>query len=223
MRVNAHIRYSHCQRCRCMELASLKPRKRPKQARSAVTVDAIVEAAARILEGEGFDGYTTNAIAQRAGVSIGSLYQYFPTKDAITRALIARQRNALLSDIRAAEAGATGRTALQRIVEIAVDHQLHRPALARFLDQVESHLPSDPDTRQIGTDVIAIFRRSLAAAGFAGSKSDDLAAGDLMAIIKGMVDAAGARGETSQAHLTLRVRRAVFGYLEWRVPGEPVI
>jgi AcrR family transcriptional regulator len=206
-----------------MEPSSLKPRKRPKQARSAATVDAIVEAAARILEVEGFEGFTTNAIAQRAGVSIGSLYQYFPTKDAITRALIARQRDALLSDICAAETGGTGRMAMQYIVEIAVDHQLRRPALARFLDQIESNLQVDPDTRQIGTDVIAIFRRSLVAAGFSGSKSDDLAAGDLMAIVKGLVDAAGARGETDQADLTLRVQRAVFGYLEWPVPDEPVI
>ncbi|MBR8500820.1 TetR/AcrR family transcriptional regulator, partial [Burkholderia cenocepacia] len=56
----------------------LSPRKAPRQRRSVATVDAIVEAAARILERDGFDGYTTNAVAALAGVSIGSLYQYFP-------------------------------------------------------------------------------------------------------------------------------------------------
>ncbi|WP_454277896.1 TetR/AcrR family transcriptional regulator [Sphingomonas sanguinis] len=66
----------------------MNPRKTARQGRSAATVDAIVEAAARILEAAGPSGYTTNAIAQRAGVSVGSLYQYFPNKDAITRALI---------------------------------------------------------------------------------------------------------------------------------------
>lgn len=198
-----------------MTSSPLDPRKRPKQARSTVTVDAIVEAAARILEVEGFDGYSTNAIAQRAGVSVGSLYQYFPAKDAITRQLIIRQMHALLSDIRAVEMQSVGRAALRHFVEIGVDHQLRRPALARLLDQVERQLPPDPETQHIGTEVIAIFRSSLDDAGFTGSKSDSLAAGDLMAIIKGMVDAAGARGETHQADLTLRVQRAVFGYLDW--------
>lgn len=52
------------------------PRKRPRQARSVATFEAILEAAARILE------INTNAVAELAGVSIGSLYQYFPSKDA---------------------------------------------------------------------------------------------------------------------------------------------
>ena len=67
---------------------ALEPRKAPAQARSTATVAAILEAAARILETDGLAGYSTNAIARRAGVSVGSLYQYFPGKDAITRALI---------------------------------------------------------------------------------------------------------------------------------------
>ena len=50
-----------------------------------------MEAAARILEERGLEGYTTNAVAERAGFSIGSLYQYFPNKDAITIALIQRE------------------------------------------------------------------------------------------------------------------------------------
>lgn len=64
------------------------PRKAPGQPRSAHTVAAILEGAAQVLEERGLAGYTTNAIAARAGVSIGSLYQYFPTKDAVTVALI---------------------------------------------------------------------------------------------------------------------------------------
>ncbi len=68
----------------------LTPRKLPKQARSETTVEAIVEAAAQIFERHGYAAGTTNRIAERAGVSIGSLYQYFPNKDAILVALVHR-------------------------------------------------------------------------------------------------------------------------------------
>ncbi|MDJ0930165.1 TetR/AcrR family transcriptional regulator [Breoghania sp.] len=66
-------------------------RKIPIQARARATVDAILEATARILQGG--DGWTlsTNAIARRAGVNIGSLYQYFPDKNAILVALARRE------------------------------------------------------------------------------------------------------------------------------------
>ncbi len=67
--------------------SGLKPRKSPKQHRSKEMVEAILEASARILE-EGDAPFTTNHIAERAGVSIGSLYQYFPNADAIMAALI---------------------------------------------------------------------------------------------------------------------------------------
>src|ERR1700722_10162709 len=77
----------------------LEPRKLPVQSRSSETVNAVLEAAARILERHGFEGYTTNAVAERAGVSIGSLYQYFPSKDAVTVALIERETATLLADI----------------------------------------------------------------------------------------------------------------------------
>jgi AcrR family transcriptional regulator len=66
------------------------PRKRPRQARSKATVDTILEATARVLVKHGFDGLTTNAVAAAAGVSIGSLYQYFPNKEALVGALIER-------------------------------------------------------------------------------------------------------------------------------------
>jgi AcrR family transcriptional regulator len=73
----------------------LKPRgslrKTPRQARARATVAAIVEAAARILAESGPRAVTTNRIAARAGVSIGSLYQYFPNRSAVLRALIERE------------------------------------------------------------------------------------------------------------------------------------
>jgi AcrR family transcriptional regulator len=66
------------------------PRKTASQTRSRATVDALVEATARILIREGYDQASTNKIAATAGVSIGSLYQYFPSKEALVAAVIER-------------------------------------------------------------------------------------------------------------------------------------
>src|SRR5437899_6576406 len=65
-----------------------KPRKNASQDRSGATVDALVEATARILVREGFEKASTNRIAEIAGVSVGSLYQYFPSKEALVAAVI---------------------------------------------------------------------------------------------------------------------------------------
>lgn len=67
---------------------AIKPRKQASQARSAATVDAIMRATARILVKRGYAATTTNHIAEAAGVSVGSLYQYFPNKEAIVAALL---------------------------------------------------------------------------------------------------------------------------------------
>lgn len=64
-----------------------QPRKRPTQKRAQATVDAILRATAHILRTGGWDACNTNAVAKRAGVSIGSLYQYFPSKEALVAAL----------------------------------------------------------------------------------------------------------------------------------------
>jgi AcrR family transcriptional regulator len=75
----------------------IAPRKRPLQARSKQTVEWIVEAAARVFRAEGFDA-TTNRIAELAGVSVGTLYEYFPNKEALLATLAERH-------VAAAEAG----------------------------------------------------------------------------------------------------------------------
>ena len=75
------------------------PRKRPRQARSRATVDTILQASARVLVRRGFDGFTTNEVAAAAGVSIGSLYQYFPNKEALVAALIMQHVEAMSAAI----------------------------------------------------------------------------------------------------------------------------
>lgn len=70
-----------------MVKSSLTPRKLPRQARSRATVEAILEAAAQVFCADGYAGGTTDKVAARAGVSIGSLYQYFPNKESLLLAL----------------------------------------------------------------------------------------------------------------------------------------
>src|SRR6185437_5949733 len=71
------------------------PRKIASQQRSRATVDALVEATARVLVEEGYERASTNRIAQVAGVSIGSLYQYFPSKEALVAAAAERHQQEL--------------------------------------------------------------------------------------------------------------------------------
>ena len=68
----------------------INPRKSPTQERSRFTVEQIVQAATQVFADRGYAGSTTNHIAERAGVSIGSLYQYFPNKEAILVSLAKR-------------------------------------------------------------------------------------------------------------------------------------
>jgi AcrR family transcriptional regulator len=78
------------------------PRKEPQQGRSRATIDAILDAAAHILGERGWVGLTTNAAAEIAGVSIGSLYQYFPNKLALVEAVRRRHFDEVLAVLRAA-------------------------------------------------------------------------------------------------------------------------
>ncbi len=72
---------------------STAPRKLPQQDRSHMTVEAILEATTHILTEEGYDKANTNRIAERAGISIGSLYQYFPNKESLMAALMEQHSN----------------------------------------------------------------------------------------------------------------------------------
>ena len=70
----------------------LEERKKPKQQRSISRVNQILDTAALILEQDGIEKLTTNYLAKTSGISVGSIYQYFPNKDAIIVKLIERQQ-----------------------------------------------------------------------------------------------------------------------------------
>ncbi|MGW5862089.1 TetR/AcrR family transcriptional regulator [Streptomyces sp. NPDC055239] len=72
----------------------LQPRKQPRQVRAELTRQRVLDAAARVFAEYGYAAGTTNRIAERARVSIGSLYQYYPNKDAILVELLTRHLDA---------------------------------------------------------------------------------------------------------------------------------
>lgn len=117
-------------------------RKEPVQARARATVDAILQAAAHILVRDGHDALTTNRVAERAGVSIGSLYQYFPNKEALVAALSKKHLDDIEATIEAALA-ASGRglafpDLVRSLIEANIAAHMIDPALHGALSD---HLP----------------------------------------------------------------------------------
>ena len=80
-------------------LRTLNPRKKPRQARAAFTLDAILEATIQLLVADGIHRLTTTKVAERAGVSVGTMYQYFPHKEALVYALNERYLDILAAKI----------------------------------------------------------------------------------------------------------------------------
>lgn len=116
------------------------PRKSATQKRSQAMVETLLDATARVLTREGYDRASTNRIATAAGVSVGSLYQYFPNKEALVAALVARHNRQMLELLRDAlkeVASLDLATAIRELVRAAVDAHLVDSALHRiFAEQV---------------------------------------------------------------------------------------
>ena len=123
-------------------------RKTPQQARSRDTVRVILDAATRVLSRQGYDQASTNRIAEVAGVSIGSLYQFFPNKESIFAALRERYYEELAA-VFEAEAprlrNLAGRESLRLGLELVLRARRQNPALQRALDQ---ELPFSVSTDQ---------------------------------------------------------------------------
>ena len=183
-------------------------------------VNNILEAAARILESDGLEVFNTNAVAMRAGVSVGSVYQYFPTKGAVLRELIRRKRLELVDAVQRQQKQTQGLdlpTAVDRFIRAAIANQLDRPQLARILEYVEAVSPIDAETESIKQTIISAIAMVLSDRGV---EDPAIAARDIVALTRGMVDAAGLFGEADIPTLQGRIRRAVYGYLALAPPSD---
>jgi AcrR family transcriptional regulator len=140
------------------------PRKHASQERSRATVDAIVEATARILVRDGFDKANTNRIAREAGVSVGSLYQYYPGKEALVAAVIARHNRQLMKigrDALAEVAAQPLAVGVRRLVEAAVEGHRVDPKLHRVLAEQIPRVGALKDIEVFNGDFYDLFEAYL--------------------------------------------------------------
>lgn len=170
------------------------PRKRPRQDRSRATVDAVLAATARILVKRGYLGLTTNAVAELAGISIGSLYQYFPNKEALVSALIERHteqvQGAILSELKRAQQLPMAQV-IRAVVGLALEAHAIDPELHRVLTE---QMPNagrlaklrelDAITQRIVAGILAARRDEIAI------RDPDLAAFILVSTIEGIAHSA---------------------------------
>lgn len=143
-----------------------KPRKQAAQARSRAMVDALIEATARILVTDGFDKASTNRIAEMAGASVGSLYQYFPSKEALVAAVVVRHQRALMQVVRNAMAEADAlpvEQAVRRLVAAAIEAHRVDPKLHRVLAEQLPRSGALEDVDVFNREAYDLFRAYLEA------------------------------------------------------------
>jgi len=173
---------------------AIQPRKSPRQSRSQATVDAILDATARVLVERGHAAANTNLVAERAGVSVGSLYQYFPNKLALINALRARHSREMTASMEREfrrRPGENFRETLTRVIQASVlAHQVDAD-LHRALEQCEElGLPDDDGhdeahekIQQLLRDMLLAHRDELV------MSNPDLAAFTLMHALHGLIHA----------------------------------
>lgn len=140
------------------------PRKIATQRRSQATVEALLDATARILVREGYDRASTNRIAAVAGVSVGSLYQYFPNKESLVAALVARHTREmvdLLRDAMAAVASLDLEAAMRELIAAMVDAHRVDPALHRIFDEQIPRMGRLDEIEAIDREAFALVRAYL--------------------------------------------------------------
>jgi AcrR family transcriptional regulator len=183
-------------------------RKMPRQARSRATTDALLDAASRILAAKGWDSLTTNEVAIVAGVSIGSLYQYFPNKLALAHALHERHGQQLIAAV--AAAARTGRRGapISRLVDTLIALHVRDPRSYRVLLE---DVPRGDDAAFVRD--YAIAWKALIVAQVPGARSIDTAALVLSHAVAAAIHAAADDGVLGQPAVHSELHDLVEGYL----------
>jgi AcrR family transcriptional regulator len=175
----------------------------------------ILEASARILESEGLRGFNTNEVAAKAGVSVGSLYQYFPNKDAILLALINSFEDATHKAIVEAIQGGRGRPlkpCLRLFVRALVAMHYRRPRLNRVLEAEEERLGGGGEDFALRPGLLDLLQEHKSEIATPVSEATERVA---MAILRAVVDQGLAVG-ASQRSVEQQAMRAVSGFLLYK-------
>jgi len=203
-----------------MDETQLKARKAPRQARSLATVEVILAAAARVLSRESLAGFNTNRIAEVAGVSVGSLYQYFPNKTALVVALIEREQARLAEGLEAAVTSVSQVPlveGLSRLAHLAIGQQFQDPVYAAALDHEERRLPIGSrlalsEGRLVGA-ILQFLEDHRDELTTSPDGSPEEVARDLLLITRVLVEVDAHGGQGTPPSLHPRLVRALAGYL----------
>jgi len=152
------------------------PRKAASQERSRATVDALLAATARILVREGYDRASTNKIAEAAGVSVGSLYQYFPSKEALVAAVLEQHMAEMMAVVRASLVEVVGlplEEAARELVRVMIEAHRVEPKLHRVLVEQIPRVGSLERVEEVDREARVLVRAYLEA------HRDDIAVADL--------------------------------------------
>lgn len=145
-----------------MKPPSLVPRNRPSQARSKATVDLVLDTASDLLSAVGVEGFNTNLLAERAGLSVRAIYRYFPNKLAVLVALAERTRDwerAWIGDLSAVRPGDDWR----RAVEQAIDRYFEAASGRRGVVALRAAMQAIPELRAVEDAASAAYQADLAA------------------------------------------------------------
>lgn len=145
-------------------VTQFRPRKTPVQTRAAVTVAAISEAAIQVLLSDGVDRLTTTRVAERAGVSVGTLYQYYPNKQSLLFAVLADHLDRVGSAMEAACEQARHQPLaemIRTVVEAFVDAKLERPDISIALYQIAADVGGPALAKRAGQRSRRALERTL--------------------------------------------------------------
>ena len=167
---------------------AFEPRKTPVQARSTVTVEAISEATVQVLLSQGADRLTTTRIAHRAGVSVGTLYQYFPNKQSVLFAALEHHLNHVMTRVETACENACHTPLAEMIretVEAFVDAKMERSDISVALYRVTAGVGGHALIKRINQRSCRAVEAMLATATDIASPPDKLAIEMMLAAMAG--------------------------------------
>jgi AcrR family transcriptional regulator len=169
-------------------LVAFEPRKTPIQARSTVTVEAISEATIQVLLSHGAERFTTTRVAERAGVSVGTLYQYYPNKQSLLFAVLEHHMNNVATRVEAACESACYKPLAEMIkemVEAFVNAKMERADISAALYRVAADVGGPALIKRISQRSRKAIEATLQTAPDAKSPPDRFAIDIMLAAMAG--------------------------------------
>lgn len=168
--------------------SAFEPRKTPVQARSTVTVEAISEATIQVLLSHGTGRLTTTRVAERAGVSVGTLYQYYPNKQSLLFAVLEDHLNKVSAAVESACERARHKLLadmVKEVVEAFVDAKMERTDISMALYQIATEVDGPALVKRSGQRCRKALEVLLGTAPDAGSRQEKFAVQMMVAAMAG--------------------------------------